>query len=200
MTEPKSRRGWLAASLLALAACSDGPSRVSQPDETPCCIVHAPVVQVVDLDPQEPLITKKYIFTARYGTYQEVRISYRQSGTPFFRLRLDKNSLLARPDGTPFKDGDFVTITITIPDTNQAVLDIEPHGLKFHPDHMPELRMDYSKAYGLTDTKIKALRIGRLVPDDGDDPAWILGPGGALPDSKEVQTQLPELTRFAILY
>jgi hypothetical protein len=68
-------------------------------------------------------------------------------GEDFVRLKVDKEALLTRPDGTPFVAGDSIEITIKA--TGDSVLfDFQPSGLKFNPLHPAELKVEYGHAGG----------------------------------------------------
>lgn len=57
-----------------------------------------------------------------------------RDSTEFVRFKVDKRSLLTRPDGTPIANGDSVLITMTVVDTVNLIVDFQPSGLQFDPN------------------------------------------------------------------
>lgn len=78
----------------------------------------------------------------------------------FLRFEVDGESLLARPDGTLFAEGDSVEIVVRF-DTRFFLFDFEPSGLRFDPDRPARLDVDYGAARGDLD--------GSGFADDDDD-------------------------------
>lgn len=97
------------------------------------------------------LETLQATFVAVVGEGHSFRIRYDVPGEvenpspDFFRLDLDKETLLARPDGTPFAEGETVEITVTV-DPQRLIVDLEPSGLRFNPDRPARLRLWYVRA------------------------------------------------------
>jgi hypothetical protein len=69
-------------------------------------------------------------------------------GDEYLRFTLDGKTLLARPDGTPFVNGDSVLITISVLDQSRMMFQFEPSGLKFNPANPAQLRISYAGAEG----------------------------------------------------
>jgi len=90
-------------------------------------------------------------FTAIAGERQSFRIRYDVPGEDvdpspnFFRLDFHNETLLARPDGTYFAEGETIEITVTI-DPSDLRVELEPSGLTFDPDEPAELRIRYARA------------------------------------------------------
>jgi hypothetical protein len=63
-------------------------------------------------------------------------------GTEFFEFELDEESLLRRPDGTLFQEGDTITIRVTVPGDGY-VFYFEPSGLEFNPAEPAEIKISY---------------------------------------------------------
>lgn len=141
-------------------------------------------------------------FVAVKGRNAEVRIDY-VNGAECLRFRLDDDTLLRRPNGTAFRDGDTVTIRIRVVDAGYFNFEFQPAGLRFDPDEPAELRVDY----------------GRANPDyngdgavDGDDDDFEFGwwrqeqPGrdwqrigsARVHDLTEVRAELEGFTRYAL--
>lgn len=66
----------------------------------------------------------------------------------FVRLKLDAQSLLSYPDGTPFQAGDSVLITLAWVGNDSILVHLEPTGLIFDPGHPAELKIEYAHADG----------------------------------------------------
>ena len=66
-------------------------------------------------------------------------------GEEFLEFEVDEDALLRRPDGTPFQDGDTITIRITVPG-NEYRFYFEPSGLVFNPNNPAELKITYVDA------------------------------------------------------
>jgi len=67
-------------------------------------------------------------------------------GEEFLRLRVRDESLLSRPDGTPFAAGDSVLITVRVVDVTRILFEADPSGLTFNPSQPAELKIHYSHA------------------------------------------------------
>lgn len=97
-----------------------------------------------------PLFNADTFFYARKGEDREVRISFQnplgEEGEEFLRLRVRDESLLSRPDGTPFAIGDSVRITVRVVDVTRIQFEAEPSGLTFNPARPAELKIHYSHA------------------------------------------------------
>ena len=64
------------------------------------------------------------------------------------RFKLDGQSLLAYPDGTPFGAGDSVRITIRVVNPDSIYFQFEPAGLTFDPAHPAQLKIEYAETGG----------------------------------------------------
>ncbi|HEX5387164.1 MAG TPA: hypothetical protein VFW66_10715 [Gemmatimonadales bacterium] len=136
------------ASLLAaaaVAACSDSTAPPTPRPQNE--------LRIVTLAPDAPpLLANSVTFNACKGTNAEGRLFFAgiggTEGEEFARLKLDNETLLARPDGTPIADGECVAVTMGLADplSKQLLLQLEPSGLKFDPAHPAELRLDYGEA------------------------------------------------------
>ncbi len=101
----------------------------------------------------EPLQTLSVSFWAVKGEDRRATIDYDldpvtaeacDCGT-FVRLRIRKESLVNRPDGTPIAEGDSILITVTV-DPLDFLATLEPTGLQFDPEDQPQLKFWYSRA------------------------------------------------------
>ena|SRR5687768_13850831 len=67
-------------------------------------------------------------------------------GERFVELEVGANTLLARPNGTPFLNGDSILITARLDDSNRLIMHFEPSGLTFNPLSPARLVMSYALA------------------------------------------------------
>ena len=130
----------LAAAVLlgAMAGCGDDPSGpVTKTDASLNVVLQAPTAPTLSATVKTVLVTK--------GQDAEVRLYYRPrtgstDSTEFLRLRFDDNTLLARPDGTLFTNGQTVLVTVTVPDPTKFLVNLEPSGLRFNASDPAELK------------------------------------------------------------
>jgi len=134
----------VAAILVAATACSDStaPGDNSRPPE------NLNVVRLASTSP--PLFNPEESFFAKKGEDRELRIYFQDvsggQGEEFLRLRVRDESLLSRPDGTPFAAGDSVLITVRVVDVTRILFEADPSGLTFNPSQPAELKIHYSHA------------------------------------------------------
>jgi hypothetical protein len=148
---PSPNRSLLAALLAAaLVACSsdsftpsadDGPTEKSES-----------LLSVITVSPTALPETTIVSFYAVKGQNSEQRLYTVKPdgsrGDEYLRFTLDDRTLLARPDGTPFANGDSVLISISVLDQSRMMFQFEPSGLKFSPANPAELRISYAGAEG----------------------------------------------------
>jgi len=194
----------LAATLVA-TACSDSttPGDTTRPPDE---------LNVARLAPTSPpLVSAEQSFYAKKGEDRELRIFFQDvaggEGEEFLRLRVREQSLLARPDGTPFVAGDSVLITVRIVDAEKILFEAEPSGLAFDPTEPAELKIHYSHAdhdfnqdgtTDATDDQIKSqLAIWRQ--ESLSDPFIRLGSVN-VEGLEEINADILGFSRFAIAY
>jgi len=135
----------LAALLGAVGSCSDGsgPDTSKPPGELN--VIHV-------ASNSAPLFNPSDSFYARRGEDREVRIFFQdehgQQGEEYLRLRVDAQSLLALPDGTPVLEGDSVLIHVNVVDPAQMLFELSPSGLRFNPTQPASLKIHYDHADG----------------------------------------------------
>lgn len=139
--------GWAPAVLLALAvsACSDatGPNDESVPEGELVFLQFSAAAL--------PLASREGSFWAVKGEGRELVLRYAPEepggeGEEFLTFKVGGNSLLRRPDGSAFADGDSVRITVRVDAAGRFLFDFEPSGLVFDPDHGAELEIRYRRA------------------------------------------------------
>jgi len=132
------------AILVAATACSDStaPGDNTRPPE------NLNVARLASTSP--PLFNPEESFFAKKGEDRELRIYFQDvsggQGEEFLRLRVRDESLLSRPDGTPFAAGDSVLITVRVVDVTRILFEADPSGLTFNPSQPAELKIHYSHA------------------------------------------------------
>jgi hypothetical protein len=194
----------VATALTALLACSDssGPDNSKPPADLN-------VVRLPDGSP--PLFNAETTFYARRGEDREARIFFQDdvggAGEEYLRLRVDAPSLLARPDGTPFAEGDSILITIRVVDPAQMLFELEPSGLTFSPDVPAELKIHYDQTQGdldddgdvdLDDDAIEStMAIWRQ--ESPGDPFVRVGTA-VVEDLEEAEAELQGFSRYALAY
>ncbi len=158
-----------------------------------------------------PLFNPDTSFYAKKGEDREVRISFQNSlggeGEEFLRLRVRDESLLSRPDGSPFATGDSVLITVRVVDATNILFEAEPSGLTFNPSRPAELKIHYSHAdhdfnedgaVDASDNQIKSqLAIWRQ--EASTDPFIRLGSVN-VEGLEEINADILGFSRFAIAY
>ena len=192
----KSIRPLLVTLILAAGCGTDttvGPGVPVPPDEPKPAAEFSPL----RLAPSGPLDSTVYRFVARRGTSAEVKIRYQDTHKTFLEFKLEDKSLLTRPDGSPFANGDTVTITIRVPDGGEALVEFEPSGLRFDPENPAELKLEYGEADGLTPDIERKLAIWRQETVGGP---WEQLGSVRFEDSKEIEADLTGFSRYAISY
>jgi hypothetical protein len=66
-----------------------------------------------------------------------------EDGEKFLELEIEEETLLRRPDGTAFAEGDSILITVTLDPTGRFLFDFQPSGLVFNPNEPAELKIRY---------------------------------------------------------
>lgn len=90
------------------------------------------------------LTTYDTSFVAVAGRDHDVRLRY-DNGDECLRFRLDDDALTRRPNGTPMREGDTITIRIRVVDTGYFNFEFQPAGLRFAEP--AELRVNYAYAH-----------------------------------------------------
>jgi hypothetical protein len=180
--------------LLALAACSDssGPVESRPPAD----------LTILRLSPTAPpLLETSTTFTACGGQGAEGRLFFNDGnggeGEEFARLTLDNNTLLAKPDGTPFAPGECIQITMALDDPAQVLVRLEPSGLRFNPAKPAQLKIEYDQAEGVDSTIEAQIAIWRQ--EAPGDPFVRIG-SAVIENLKEVQANLLGFSRYALAY
>ena len=190
----------LAAALAApvLAACGD-PS--GSDGEGP---VPNSELAFLEERPDAPALADDVVsFWAVKGEDAEVRIDY-VNGRECLRFRVDDETLLRRPNGTPFEEGDSVLITIRAIDVTRFQFEFQPAGLRFDPGEPAELRINYEYADpdydddGDVDADDQELIIGMYRRETASQPWFRVGTAEVDEDLDRVRADLDGFTQYAL--
>jgi hypothetical protein len=149
-----------------------------------------------------PLDVYDVSFLAVKGQDHDVRIRY-LNGEECLRFRLDDDSLLRRPNGTAFRDGDTVTIRIRVVDAGYFNFEFQPAGLRFDPDEPAELRVNYGRAHpdyngdGEVDDDDDDFDFGWWRQERAGQPWQRIG-SARVHDLTEVRAEIDGFTRYAL--
>ncbi|MCC7001457.1 MAG: hypothetical protein IT357_04805 [Gemmatimonadaceae bacterium] len=131
-----------------VAACTEVPVEPNTPlAPTP----NDTSLQVNSLAPASdaPVIANPVVsFYAVAGDSRQAFMYYRSrpgrtDSTVFIRFRVSNGSLLARPDGSPFADGDSILITMTLIDPEKLIVRFAPSGLQFDPLDPADIKFNF---------------------------------------------------------
>ncbi len=158
-----------------------------------------------------PLFNPVDSFYAKRGENREVRIFFAdvqgQAGEEYLRLRVDAPSLLARPDGTLFQDGDSILIHVVVVDPTQLLFEMQPSGLTFSSSAPARLTIHYDHANddfnedGKVDQEDNSIEttLGIWRQETLADPFVRLG-SAVFKDLKEIDADLNGFSRYALAY
>jgi hypothetical protein len=88
--------------------------------------------------------TRQASFWAKRGEDRRLEIDY-ADGEEFLEFEVRDESLLRRPDGTVFQNGDSILITVTLDNSDRIILDFQPSGLVFNPLEPAQLEINYQQ-------------------------------------------------------
>ncbi|MGQ0816362.1 MAG: hypothetical protein ACT4O1_18185 [Gemmatimonadota bacterium] len=125
--------------LVVLAACSDDST---DPDERG---VEEEELNILRFVSANAVAVKQASFWAVKGQDRKLDMVY-ADGEDFLEFEVDAQSLLRRPNGTLFQNGDSVLITVTLDARNLFIVYFEPSGLVFNPARPAELEINYRLA------------------------------------------------------
>lgn len=192
----------LLTGLLACSSDSTGPDDSRLPAE----------LNILRLAPDHPPFEATSVSVwARRGDSREGKLyflnSEGQRGEEFAVLKIDSQSLLARPDGSLIQVGDSVLITMRVVDQSQLLVELQPSGLRFSSSKPAELKLDYGEADddyngdGRVDGKDSEAELQFAIwrQEKPGDPFVRLG-SVKVEDLKEVEAKLVSFSRYAIAY
>ena len=184
--------------MVALAACDDDSQTLSGPDPGDM-LPESQLDFVARRSSAPPLVTMDTSFWAVKGEDRELEIRFQGQGGPgtgkkFLEFRVDKNTLLRRPNGAAFQDGDSIEIFVTI-DTVFYLANFEPAGLEFNPTEPAELGLKYDEAED--DFLTRETEFGLWRQENPGDPYVLLG-SVQIEDFDEIEAKLFSFTRYAL--
>jgi hypothetical protein len=197
----------LCAAVAALTlSCSDssGPGQGDSKDPA-----QLNIIRLADTSP--PLFNAVDSFYAVRGEDRELRIFFAdiegKEGEEYLRLKINAQSLLARPDGTPINEGDSVLVHVQVADPTQLLFDMQPTGLHFSPSDPAELKIHYDHANddfnddGRTDEEDDSIEttLGIWRQENPGDPFVRLG-SAVVENLKEINAELQGFSRYALAY
>ncbi len=196
------KRNWIAGPaalvgvmMLWTAACDDDSATGLQPDELP----ESQLTFIPRSSAAPPLVTMDTTFWATKGEDSELEIRYQGQGGPgtgkeFLDLRIDKGTLLSRPDGTPFADGDSILIRVTV-DPVFFLANFEPTGLTFNPNEPAQLEITYDEA---EESALELEGEFDLWRQERANDPWVRIGSVQLEDFDEIEALLFGFTRYAL--
>ena len=129
------------AAILAACSNSSGPN---PPLPVPTGQLHF----VVQDAAAPPLYTAADSFYAKVGDGRELHLYYQDAtgnrGEEFLRFEVPGDALLRKPDGSAFQVVDSILIVVRVLDPQKFVIDFQPSGLRFNPDHPARLKIEYA--------------------------------------------------------
>ena len=186
-------------------SCSDSAA----PGDTTKPPAELTIVKLAQTSP--PLLNPDTSFYAKRGEDREVRIFFADieggEGEEYLRLRVDSQSLLARPDGTLFQAGDSILIQVQVVDPAQFLFELQPSGLTFSSAAPALLKIHYDHANddfnedGRVDQEDDSIETSLSIwrQEHPGDPFVRLGPAVAK-DLKEIEAELQGFSRYALAY
>lgn len=136
------------AVLLTFALSSGCSSDATAPSSSDNVTKPASDLHFLQLSPLAPALQAATVsFYAKSGEDREARVKF-QNGQDYLRFRVFGNSLLQRPDGSTFAQGDSILITITVTDPTKLQADFQPAGLKFSASAPARLQFEFGECDG----------------------------------------------------
>lgn len=139
MSRLKRRACLTMLALGVFAGCSDGTAPDTQRNEN-----ELRFLRVATTAPS--LASTTVSFWAKRGTDREARISYQGGTEDYVRLRVGKDALTQRPDGSTIAAGDSILITMTVVDPARFIVHFEPAGLRFSSASPARLEFEFQEA------------------------------------------------------
>lgn len=129
---------WVLA-LCALGACSDS----TEPDDDGG--VTEDELTFLRFSTANAVTVRQKSFYAVRGRDRKLEIDD-VDGEDFLEFEVRAETLLRRPNGTLFQNGDSVLITVTLDPNDRFIVHFEPSGLVFNPVDPARLKINYHEA------------------------------------------------------
>jgi hypothetical protein len=210
----RSRSTLLAATALAVAACSD--SSQSADPGTP-----ASSLTFLELASTAPPLCADsvgaWFVKDPSGQDKEIALEFPGSGNPadcgsgstedFLRLRISGGSLLRRPDSTLISNGDSVFISVKWVGNDSILFVLQPSGLLFSPSDPAQLKIEYGEAgpdlnhdtHVDSEDDMIEHRLDIWRQERPGDPFFRVGTA-KIEEDNEIEAKLNGFSRFAIAY
>ena len=146
------------------------------------------------------ILTRDTTVWVTYERGGEIRLRYRPPGggngvREFLRFRVPGRSLLRRPGGAPFGEGDSIQVRLEIEDRARFVFRFNPSGLRFDPDRPAELEVQYEGAEPGDVATEDRLAVWRQ--EQPGEP-WVEIATVRLKENDEVRARITGFTGFAL--
>jgi hypothetical protein len=207
MTRRSTLFSLAAAGVLALAVACSSTSGPDQPGVKAADSLHILVLQ----PNHPPLFSDTVSFMAFKGQGTEQKIYFADEdgmqGEEYLDFKLNDQSLLAYPDGTPFNAGDSVRITIRVINPDSIYFQFEPAGLTFDPNHPAKLNIHYGETGGDFDDDHMVTQADSVIahilaiwrqPEPSDSFSRLQSV--RFEDQEEIEASLTGFSRYAIAY
>jgi len=159
------------------------------------------------------LVTDSIGFWAHVGQDHEEHIYYlprpeETSGKLCLRFRVRSGSLWRKPDGTPFAATDSIFISIKVIDLAKQIFDMQPSGLRFHPDDPADLQIKYAErdhdfnddgVINAADSTIESTELSVWRRELSGQP-WVKQPSGVTVEFDEIETDILGFTHYVIAF
>ena len=192
--------------LAAVAACGGDPTPPGGGQ-----VLTADLQFITPAPTARPLVAQTVSFWAKKGDDREGRL-YRAGGTggeddDFVRLRIRDETLRARPNGTPFAEGDSILITLTVIDPVNLLVEMSPSGLTFNPARPAELKFHFDEASddlnrdGAITTEDNTLKTAlQIWKREAPGEPWVAINGTLKIEVDEIEANLLSFTTYAVAY
>ena len=143
---------------------------------------------------------REYEFRLRLAPAQN-----QAEGDEFLEFRVRANSLLLKPGGQPFLNGDSILITVQADPQQRFIFKFEPSGLVFSPTEPAELRIRYDRVdddidhdgdRDAEDVRLRALL--KVWQQQAPGAPWLPVPTLRIEDASEVRGTITHFTSFAL--
>jgi hypothetical protein len=204
---------FLLALVITFGACRDDPTGLPENSALTPAVTAASTPHFLRAKAGAPTIANPVIrFYAKKGQRKTVFMLYharpgQKDSTDLIRFRLRENSLLARPDGRPIKNGETVLITLRLVDPVRLIVDFQPAGLRFNPRDPADLRIRWAETNpdvnrdGVVNQQDAALKERlKIWRRESSTQPWTRTPSLVNVPSQECELDLTGFTRYAVAY
>jgi hypothetical protein len=185
---------------IMVAACGDSTAPEVKRNETD--------LHFVRLSASAPPLSGTVVtLWAKRGTDREVRVGYQGSSEDYVRLRVGKDALSQRPDGSTIAVGDSVLITMIVIDPTKFIVQFQPAGLRFSSSSPARLKFEFNHAdqdlddNGVIDASDASLRTQLAIwRQEAPGLPWVKLSSKVEVESDEVSADLLGFSGYALAY